>query len=78
MMTFLYKFRTMPIGTKEIASDKIEILNLKLISRILRRTNLDELPQLLNVIKVDFRFIGPRPEIQEYVDRNTFSFLKKR
>ena len=36
---------------------------------------LDELPQLWNIVKGDMRFIGPRPEVQEFVRSNDFSFL---
>ena len=48
-----------------------------ILGRILRKTKLDEIPQLFNIFKGEMRFIGPRPEVEEYFEKNTFKFLEK-
>ena len=62
----IYKFRTM--AAENDVHDTSTPDQKTRIGRILRKTSLDELPQLFNVLKGDMSFIGPRPWIPEYFE----------
>jgi lipopolysaccharide/colanic/teichoic acid biosynthesis glycosyltransferase len=70
----LWKLRTMVPGAEEMGAG-IYVLEgdprITRVGRLLRRFSLDELPNLLNVLSGDMAVVGPRPTVQEQVDRYT-------
>ena len=64
----IYKFRTMKTQREELHSEMSHEEMTTKIGKILRATSIDELPQLINILKGDMTFIGPRPWIVEYYE----------
>jgi len=83
----MIKFRTMKVNSPDIrlndgstfsSSDDKRVTR---IGKLLRKTSIDETPQILNVLKGDMSFIGPRPDPQDWLDKypdEYIDFLKCR
>jgi len=67
----LYKFRSMREATGNDGRPLADAVRLTRLGRLLRRTSLDELPQLLNVLRGEMSIFGPRPLLMKYLDRYT-------
>jgi lipopolysaccharide/colanic/teichoic acid biosynthesis glycosyltransferase len=67
----LYKFRTMLDQKDKNGNFLLDEKRLTGFGKFLRKTSLDELPELWNVLKGDMSLVGPRPLLMEYLDRYT-------
>ena len=66
---FIYKFRTMTNRLSPTGQLLPDAERLTPFGRFLRATSLDELPELLNILRGDMSFVGPRPLLMEYLPR---------
>jgi sugar transferase EpsL len=73
----IYKFRTMQDATGAKLAPVYDSERLTPFGKVLRRTSLDELPQLWNVMKGDMSLVGPRPLLVQYLDRYTQEQAKR-
>ena len=64
----IYKFRSMKTQREELNSNLTHEEMVTKVGKVLRKTSIDELPQLINILKGEMSFIGPRPWIPEYYE----------
>jgi sugar transferase EpsL len=74
---YVYKFRTMSNERDEKGQLLPDHIRLTPFGKFLRKFSLDELPQLLNVLKGDISLVGPRPLLMEYLDLYTLQQARR-
>ena len=68
----VYKFRTMSVKTCDDNGKELsDFERMSKVGNLLRKTSIDELPQLINIVRGEMSFIGPRPLLTEYLSLYT-------
>lgn len=68
---YIYKFRSMYINQDHIKVTTANDPRITRVGHFLRKSRIDEFPQLINIIKGDMSFVGTRPEVKKYIDAYT-------
>ena len=67
----VYKFRTMRVETEKDGRCLSDMVRMTKVGSFLRKTSIDELPQLFNILRREMCFIGPRPLLVQYLEYYT-------
>lgn len=59
----VFKFRSMPVDASNVPKSEAREIQVTRVGRFIRRTSIDELPQLFNILRGDMSIVGPRPPI---------------
>lgn len=73
----IYKLRTMRVETEDNGKILTDAERITKVGRIIRACSFDELPQLLNVLKGEMSFIGPRPLLTQYLSLYTSEQMRR-
>ena len=64
----VWKFRSMPVGAPQLEASQARSLPVTRVGRVIRRLSLDELPQLINIVRGEMSLVGPRPPMPSQVE----------
>jgi len=73
----IYKFRTMVVDAEKLGTQVTSKNDCRItgVGKVIRKCRLDEIPQIINILKGDLSFVGTRPEVPKYVDEYSTEML---